>query len=210
MQNLDDYIASHISSEPPLLHHTYRYTNTHHLYPRMCSGHIQGRLLKMLTAMIRPARVLELGTYTGYATLCMAEALIDDAQLHTIEIDDELEDELTRRFTSSPYGNRITLHIGDALDIVPTLPDGWDMVFIDANKRLYPDYYRLILPAVTPGGYIIADNTLWDGKVAEIPPPSDPQSRAIMQFNDMVATDPSVEVSIIPLRDGLTLIRKLP
>lgn len=209
MQNLNDYIEAHISPEPQVLKDTYRYTNTHHLYPRMCSGHIQGRLLKMLTAMINPTRVLELGAFTGYSTLCIAEALNENAELHTIEIDDELEDELTERFASVPYGKRITLHIGDALNLLPTIQGDWDMVFMDANKRLYPQYYELLLPRLSKGGFILADNTLWDGKVACIPPPTDAQSRGIMQFNDMVAADPRVEVCIIPLRDGLTLIRKL-
>lgn len=208
MENIDDYIAAHISPEPALLRQTYRHTYTHHLYPRMCSGHVQGRLLKMLTAMIRPRRVLELGAFTGYSTLCIAEALEEGAELHTVEIDDELRDELLERFASAEFGDKITLHTGNALEIVPSLTQGWDMVFIDANKRHYPLYYRMILPLLNPGGYILADNTLWDGKVADNPPPTDPQSRGIMEFNDMVAADPSVEVSIIPVRDGLTLIRK--
>jgi len=208
MQDIDNYIEAHISEEPKVLRDTYRYTYTHHLYPRMCSGHIQGRLLKMLTSMIAPRRVLELGAFTGYSTLCIAEALQDGAELHTVEIDDELTDELLERFASVDYGKRITLHIGDALDIVPRLGDGWDMVFIDANKRYYPQYLDMIVPLLRPGGYILADNTLWGGKVAETPPPSDAQSRGIMEFNDLVAADPRLETAIIPLRDGLTLIRR--
>ena len=210
MQNLDEYIEAHISEEPKVLRDTYRYTYTHHLYPRMCSGHIQGRLLKMLTAMISPRRILELGAFTGYSTLCIAEALDDDAELHTVELDDELRDELLERFGSVDYGKRITVHTGDALEIVPTLGGEWDMVFIDANKRHYPEYLEMIVPLVRPGGYILADNTLWDGKVAETPSPTDAQSRGIMQFNDMVAADPRLETAIIPLRAGLTLIRRLP
>ena len=206
---LDDYISSHISPEPKLLNDTYRLTHIRHLYPRMCSGHIQGRLLKMLTAMISPARVLELGTFTGYSALCIAEGMPTDAQLHTVEIDDELEDELNERFSLSPQAGRIHLHIGDALDIVPQLGGQWDMVFLDANKRLYPQYYKMLKPLLAPKGYIIADNTLWDGKVVESPLPSDAQTRGIMEFNDMVAADPDVEVCMIPLRDGLTIIRRL-
>lgn len=209
-EQLDEYIAAHISAEPPLLEHTYRYTNIHHLYPRMCSGHIQGRLLKMLTAMIQPRRILELGTFTGYSALCIAEGMPADAELHTVEIDDELEDELLNRFAQSPAAERIHLHIGDALSVVPSLgTEPWDMVFIDANKRLYPQYYEMILPLVRQGGYILADNTLWDGKVAQQPAPTDAQSRGIMEFNDMVAHDPRVEVAIMPVRDGLTLIKKI-
>lgn len=209
MATIEDYIADHISREPEILRETYRYTNVHHLYPRMCSGHVQGRLLKMLTTMIGPRRVLELGAFTGYSTLCIAEGLADGAELHTVEIDDELEDELLERFERSGLGDKIRLHIGDALATVPTLGGEWDMVFVDANKRHYPEYYEMILPLVRPGGYIIADNTLWDGKVADEPAPTDAQSRGIMAFNDMVATDPRVEVSIVPVRDGLTLIRKI-
>lgn len=207
-QLIDNYIAAHISPEPPLLAKTYRDTHIHHLYPRMCSGHVQGRLLKMLTSMIRPRRVLELGAFTGYSTLCIAEALEPGAELHTVEIDDELRDELLERFAQAPNGQCITLHTGDALEIVPQLGGDWDMVFIDANKRHYPQYYSMLLPLVKSGGYILADNTLWDGKVAEVPPPTDAQSRGIMEFNDMIAADPRVEVSILPVRDGLTLIRK--
>ncbi len=211
MQDLiDQYIATHISPEPPLLQQTYRHTHLHHLYPRMCSGHIQGRILKMLTTMIRPSRVLELGAFTGYSTLCIAEGLSDDAQLHTIEIDDELEDELLDRFAQSEAANRIHLHIGDALQIIPTLSEKWDMVFMDANKRHYTLYLNILLPLINPGGYIIADNTLWDGKVVEQPTPTDAQTQGIMQFNDLVASHPDLEVAMLPIRDGLTLIRKRP
>ncbi len=176
----------------------------------MCSGHIQGRILKMLTSMIRPARVLELGAYTGYSALCMAEAMGSGTQLHTIEIDDELEDELRGRFESSEQAGIINLHIGDAMELIEPLSrefGPWDMVFMDANKRHYPQYLELLLPYVRSGGYILADNTLWDGKVAQIPAPTDPQSVGIMRFNDMVVADPRLEVAILPLRDGLTLIR---
>ena len=207
---IDQYIADHISAEPKILADTYRYTHLHHLYPRMCSGHIQGRILKMLTSMIRPERVLELGAYTGYSALCMAEAMTPGTELHTVELDDELEDELRERFASSPQPDIIRLHIGDCLQLIDPLSrehGPWDMVFMDANKRHYPQYLEALLPHIRPGGYILADNTLWDGKVAQTPAPTDPQSVGIMQFNDMVAADPRLEVAILPLRDGLTLIR---
>lgn len=207
---IDQYIAEHISAEPKILADTYRYTHLHHLYPRMCSGHIQGRILKMLTSMIRPERVLELGAYTGYSALCMAEAMTPGTELHTVELDDELEDELRERFASSPQADIIRLHIGDCLQLIDPLSrehGPWDMVFMDANKRHYPQYLEALLPHISPGGYILADNTLWDGKVAQTPAPTDPQSVGIMQFNDMVASDPRLEVAILPLRDGLTLIR---
>ena len=208
---LEDYILAHIDPEPDNLRQLSRDVNVYLLYPRMCSGHLQGRTLRMLTAMIAPRRVLELGTYAGYSALSIAEGLPDGATLDTIEIDDEMEDFIRRQFDRSPYGNRITLHIGDAAEIIPELGDEpWDMVYIDANKRSYCDYYNLLLPRVRPGGYIIADNTLWDGKVTDPTLNHDAQTRGIMEFNDLVAADPRVERVILPLRDGLTIIRKKP
>lgn len=212
MENrLNEYISAHISAEPPLLAETYLHTQLHHLYPRMCSGHIQGRILKMLTAMICPQKVLELGTFTGYSALCIAEGMTKGGVLHTVEIDDENEDELLERFARSESPAEIVLHIGDALEVVPALEkEGpFDLVFIDANKRHYRDYFELTVGMVRPGGFIIADNTLWDGKVAEENPDTDPQTRGIMEFNDIVARDPRVETAMIPLRDGLTILRVL-
>lgn len=206
---LEDYILDHIDSEPENLKKLARDVNVYLLYPRMCSGHLQGRILKMLTTMIAPRRVLELGTYAGYSALSIAEGLREDAHLHTIEIDDEMEDFIRQRFNESPYGHRITLHIGNAVDIIPSLGDEpWDMIFIDANKRSYIDYYRMLLPRLRPGGYILADNTLWDGKVTDPQHNYDAQTRGIMEFNDLIASDPAVERVILPLRDGLTIIRK--
>lgn len=208
---IDDYIAAHISEEPALLNETYRFTNNHHLYPRMCSGHVQGRILKMLTAMIAPRRIIELGCYTGYSSLCLAEGMPADCQLHTVEIDDELEDELLERFSRSPQSDRIHLHIGDALGLLPGMKDlgPWDMALIDANKRNYVDYLELLLPQMRPGGFILADNTLWSGKVVD-PTAHDPQTLAIRRFNDYVARHPRLDTAILPLRDGLTLLRVKP
>ncbi|MCC8071226.1 MAG: O-methyltransferase [Bacteroidales bacterium] len=209
---LEDYIAAHTSPEPEHLTRLYRHTYLRHLYPRMCSGHVQGRLLAMLTTMIRPQRVLEIGTFTGYATLCLAEGLPPEGEIHTVEINDEMEDELTQLFATTPGGDRITLHIGDALEVVAQLDAlaPWDLVLIDANKRLYPQYLELILPRLKSGGYILADNTLWDGKVMENPLHLDPQMQGIMTFNDMVAANPQLEVVMLPVRDGLSIIRKRP
>ncbi|MBD5323393.1 MAG: O-methyltransferase [Bacteroides sp.] len=207
---LEDYIEAHISPEPPRLTRLYRDTHLHHLYPRMCSGHLQGRIIKMLTTMIAPKRVLELGAFTGYSAMCIAEGMPEGAELHTVEIDDEMADELQALFDESSRASDITLHIGDAEEIVPQLPGEWDMVFIDANKRRYPAYLNMILPRLAKGGYILADNTLWDGKVIEAPTHSDPQLQGILEFNRMVAEDPTLEKVILPLRDGLTLIRRLP
>lgn len=204
--DLTDYIESHISAEPPHLQKLYRDTWLHRLYPRMCAGHVQGRLLKMLTAMIAPTRVLELGTFSGYSAMCIAEGMDQSGEVHTVEIDDEQADSLRELFATAP-GARITLHIGDALAVVPSLPSGWDMVYIDANKRQYTEYFEMVLPLVRQGGFILADNTLWDGKVAT--GSHDPQTLGIERFNDAVARDPRVETAIIPIRDGLTLLRKL-
>ena len=157
---------------------------------------------------IAPGRSLGQGTCTGYAALCMGEALPDNGELHTIEIDDELEPFILKYVDRSPYRNRIHLHIGDAREVVPRLDGTFDMVFIDANKRLYCDYYDLVFNKVLPGGFILADNTLWDGKILQSPPPSDAQSIGIMRFNEKVAADTRVEKVILPLRDGLTLIYK--
>lgn len=205
--DIDEYILSHISPEPPHLAALYRHTHLTHLYPRMCSGHLQGRLLAMLVSMIRPHRVLELGTYTGYSALCLAETLPHDAHLHTIEIDDEMEDELLRLFATSPAGDRITLHIGDALTVIPTINEDWDLIYIDANKRDYIAYIELLLPTLRPGTFIIADNTLWDGKVTDTTTNHDPQTLGLDAFNTLVANHPRLDTVILPIRDGLTLIR---
>ena len=210
-EQLNDYILNHIDAEPEHLYRLERDTHLRLLYSRMCSGHLQGRLLKMLVRMAKPERILELGTFSGYSAQCLAEGLLSgDAQVHTIEIEEELEDFLRQHFADSPVGHRIHLHIGDACQILPQLNLMFDLVFIDANKRHYPQYYELVLPWLTPGGFIIADNTLWDGKVAEPHAKIDPQTEGILSFNQMVAADPRVEKVIIPVRDGLTIIYKKP
>lgn len=206
--DLEEYIDSHISPEPEHLTEVYRRTYLHHLYPRMCSGHSQGRLLKMLTRMVCPHRILELGTFTGYSTLCFAEGMPDDGHIHTVEIDDENEDELLDTFARSPWADRIHLHIGDALEVIPTIDEEWDLVFIDANKRCYIDYYEAVLPRLRTGGYIFADNTLWSGKILDPDANHDAQTRGIMDFNDYVAKDPRVETVILPIRDGMTILRR--
>lgn len=208
--DLDDYICSHISEEPEHLRRLYRNTHLRHLYPRMCSGHAQGRLLKMLTQMVNPRLAIELGAFTGYSALCIAEGMREGAELHTIEIDDEMADELQATFDASPRGNDIHLHIGDALEVIPTLPGPWDLAFIDANKRHYCEYLDLLIPRMSNGGFILADNTLWDDKVLDAASCRDPQSQGIAKFNDKVAADPRLEKAIIPIRDGMTLIRVLP
>lgn len=205
---LDEYILSHSDEEGALLAALNRDANVNLLRPRMLSGHLQGRALKMFCRMLRPRRVLEIGTYTGYATLCMAEGLEEGACIHTIEINDEMEDFILKYLDRSPFRDRIELHLGDALQIIPRLEETFDLVFIDADKRLYSDYFELVFPKVRPGGLILADNTLWDGKVLEEPHPSDKQTMGILHFNEKIKEDPRVEKVILPLRDGLTMIWK--
>lgn len=206
-QQIEDYILSHIDPEPEVLKRLSRDVNLRLLYPRMCSGHLQGRLLKMLTAMVSPRRVLEIGTYAGYSALCIAEGLPAGGTIDTVEIDDEMEDFIRARFARSSFGDRIKLHIGDIGDIASSLRPGYDMVFLDANKRTYLKTFNLIRPLVRPGGFVIADNTLWDGKVADPDKNHDPQTAGVCEFNDFIVSDPSLEKVILPLRDGLTLIR---
>ncbi|ADQ79421.1 O-methyltransferase family 3 [Paludibacter propionicigenes WB4] len=206
--NLDEYISNHSDAEPEYLAKINRATHVKLINPRMCSGHLQGRVLSMFCRMIQPNRILELGTFTGYSALCMAEALPEGGVLHTIECDDELEDFILQNFAGSEYADKIQLHIGDALTEIEKLNETFDLVFIDADKREYLDYYEAVLPKLRCGGYILADNTLWDGKVLKTVEPNDKQTIEIMRFNDFVATDPRVEKVILPLRDGLTLIRK--
>lgn len=203
----EDYILSHISPEPPELTALYRHTYLHCLYPRMCSGHLQGRILKMLAAMASPRRVLELGAFTGYSALCLAEGMPQGSELHTVEIDDEKAGALRELFAANPRPASITLHTADALQAIEELPGGWDMVYVDADKRHYADYMAAVLPRLNPGGFILADNTLWDGHAAD-PSRADAQTLGIRRFNDAVAADPTLEKVILPLRDGLTIIRK--
>lgn len=215
---IDDYILAHIDPEPEYLHRLWRATYLHLNYPRMASGHLQGRVLRMLVHMICPERVLEIGTFTGYSTLCMASALGEGATIDTIEVYDEQEDFTRPWLEGSPWVSRIRFHIGDALDLLADnapsstiLPPLFDLVFIDADKRHYCDYYRAVMPRLRAGGFILADNTLWDGHVVDPDlRESDQQTHGIMTFNDLVAADPAVERVILPLRDGLTIIRKIP
>ena len=207
--HLEDYILSHIDKEPQLLQTMFREANVKLLHPRMLSGHLQGRLLKMFTQMIRPRNVLELGTYTGYSALCIAEGLSSDALLHTIEVNDEMEDFIKKYVSQSTQKDKIKLYIGDAVDIIPAFEDEmFEMVFIDADKRIYWKYFEMILPKVAPRGFLLVDNTLWDGKVVEPVDANDWQTKGILDFNERIAKDERVTKVILPLRDGITLIRK--
>jgi predicted O-methyltransferase YrrM len=205
---IDEYILSHIDGESELLKALSRDAHVNLLRPRMLSGHLQGRILKMFCRMFRPRCVLEIGAYTGYATLCMAEGLEEGARIHTVELNDEIEDFMMKYISRSPDRSKIRVHFGNAMEVVPRLGETFDMVFIDADKREYGDYYEMVFPLVRPGGLILADNTLWDGKVVEENPPSDKQTAGILSFNEKLRDDERVEKVILPLRDGLTLIWK--
>ena len=198
---LDEYILQHIDEEGDYLKALYRDTHVKLLRPRMASGHLQGR-------MLRPKQVLEIGTYSGYSALCLAEGLEEGALLHTFEINDEQEDFTRPWLENSPYAEKIKFYIGDALELLPSLDLTFDLAFVDGDKRKYIEYYELVLSMLSPGGYIIADNTLWDGHVLEEPHHTDMQTIGIKKFNDLVASDNRVEKVILPLRDGLTIIRK--
>lgn len=209
MDALGKYIAEHSSAQTEALAWIQRQTNIRTNHARMLSGAVQGRFLTMLTEMIRPHDILEIGTFTGYSAVCLASGLEEGGHLDTLEINDELEDLILEGFEKAGLADRITLHIGDAKETLESLKERrYDMVFIDANKREYCEYYSLVFDMVRPGGYILADNVLWDGKVYQDPMPQDRQTLGIAAFNDMVKADPRVESVILPVRDGLNIIRK--
>lgn len=206
---LDEYILAHTEPEPDYLYRLWRATNVHTIHGRMASGHLQGRLLKMLVEMIRPQRVLEVGTFSGYSALCMAEGLADDeCRVYTFEVNDELEDFTRQWIEGSPVGHRVRLTIGDALLLAPALDIAFDMTFLDGDKRTYVEAYEMALTLVRPGGFIVADNTLWDGHVVDPAYDHDHQTQAIRHFNDYVAVDERSEKVILPVRDGLTILKK--
>ena len=209
-EEIEDYILKHIDDEGEELRLLNRDTHLYHLRPRMCSGHLQGRLLKMFVRMISPKNILELGTFTGYSAICLAEGLAENGELHTIEIDDELEDFIRQQFDRSKVGSKITLHVGDAREVLASNDKEFELVFMDANKREYCENYKLVFDRVRYGGFIIADNTLWDGKVVDWGKKLDAQTEGILKFNDLVAKDMRVEKVILPVRDGLTIIYKKP
>ena len=212
MEALERYIHEHTEPEEQLLQELDRETHRRMVAPRMLSGHLQGKLLKMLTHMMRPQRILEIGTFTGYSALSFAAGLEDDAYIDTIEVDDELQSLAQSYFDRSEYGSKIRLHIGSALEIAPKLGTTYDLVFIDGDKREYPDYYRMLMgdlenpPLVHSGSVLIADNILWSGKVVETLVARDRHTAALIEFNRMVLEDERVENVIVPIRDGLNLI----
>lgn len=205
---LEGYILKHSEPEPEYLYRLWRATNLHTIHGRMASGHLQGRLLKMLVRMIRPKNILEIGTFSGYSAISMAEGLDDDGQLYTFEINDEMEDFTRPWIEGSEVASKIHFIIGDALEEAPKLGITFDMVFMDGDKRTYRDCYEMVMGILKPGGFILADNTLWDGHVIDQAYDRDHQTQGIETFNDYIAADSRVEQVILPLRDGLTLIRK--
>jgi len=206
---LEDYILAHIDAEGDYLHQLWRQTNLRLWAGRMASGHLQGRLLRMLVRMIRPKNILEIGTFSGYSAISMAEGLEEGGRIYTFEIDDELEEFTRTWIEGSSVADKIDFRIGNALVEAPRLGVEFDLVFIDGDKRQYVDYYEMSLGLLRRGGFIIADNTLWDGHVVDEAYSRDHQTCGVEQFNDHVASDPRVEKVILPLRDGLTLIRRV-
>lgn len=207
-EKIDQYSECHTSPESEVLANLNRDTQAKILRARMLSGHLQGRTLSMMSHMMRPKRILEIGTYTGYSALCLAEGLTEDGLLHTIDINEELEDFTQSYFDKSEHGKKIKMHIGNAMKIIPELNETWDMVFIDADKSNYANYYNLVFDHVRPGGFIIADNVLWSGKVVEPLKPQDIDTKALLEFNKMVTKDERVENVLLPIRDGLMVARK--
>ena len=205
---LDQYVLSRSDPEPDYLYRLYRATNIHTIHGRMASGHLQGRLLKMFVQMVRPRHILEVGTFSGYSALCMAEGLEEGGMVHTFEINDEMEDFTRPWIEGSPWADKVSFTIGDANELAPGLGIVFDMAFIDGDKRTYLQTYETVLPLLRPGGLMLADNTLWDGHVVDRAYDHDSQTHGIEQFNDFVASDPRVTRVILPLRDGLTIIRK--
>ena len=205
---LDRYVAEHIDAEGDYLYRLYRATNIHTIHGRMASGHLQGRLLKLLVKMFQPKNILEVGTFSGYSAICMAEGLTDGGKLYTFEINDEMEDFTRPWIEGSEVADKIDFRIGDANELAPKLGVVFDMAFIDGDKRTYVETYEMVMNILRPGGFILADKTLWDGHVVEEAYDHDHQTIGIRKFNDHVATDSRVEKVILPLRDGLTIIRK--
>ena len=206
-QELEDYIEHHSEKEPALLAALNKETYQKILLPRMLSGHFQGRVLSMLSKLIRPVNILEIGTYTGYSALCLCEGMQDNGQLHTIDIKEELVDFQRKHFDKSPWGNQIVQHLGEAVDIIPSLDLKFDLVFIDADKENYINYFELIVPKMNKGGIILSDNVLWSGKVLEPLQKKDISTKILLEYNLLLKNDPRVETVLLPIRDGLTVSR---
>ena len=207
-EELDNYVVNHSEDEPELLRELTRETYQKILQPRMLSGHYQGRLLSMISKLIHPKNILEIGTYTGYSALCLAEGMQSDGALHTIDINEELLDFQRSYFDKSPYGKQIFQHLGNALEIIPSLNKTFDLIFIDADKDNYPAYFNVIIDKLNPGGIILSDNVLWSGKVIEPIKEDDFSTKALLEYNTLLKEDKRIETIILPIRDGLTISRK--
>lgn len=208
-QELEDYIEQHSQNEPELLAALNKETYQKILLPRMLSGHFQGRVLSMLSKLIRPKNILEIGTYTGYSALCLCEGMQENGILHTIDIKEELVDFQRKYFDKSPWGKQIMQHLGEAVDIIPTLDVQFDLIFIDADKENYLNYFELIIPKMNKGGIILSDNVLWSGKVLEPLQPNDISTKILLEYNQVLKNDSRVETVLLPIRDGLTVSRIL-
>lgn len=206
-EKLDNYVVAHSQKEPELLQQLSRETWQKVLAPRMLSGHFQGRVLSMLSKLINPKNVLEIGTYTGYSALCLAEGIQPKGKLHTIDTNEELYDLQRKYFDKSGFGNQIIQHTGNALNIIPTIDKTFDLVFIDADKQNYPNYLEIILPKLKSGSVILSDNVLWTGKVIEELQKGDKDTEAILKYNKMINENSQLETVLLPIRDGLTLTR---
>ena len=207
-QEIDDYVVQHTAKEPELLQKLNRETNQKVLQPRMLSGHYQGRILSMISKLVQPKYILEIGTYTGYSALCLAEGMQSDGMLHTIDVNEELYDLQKRYFTASAFDAQITQHLGEASEIIPTLKGHFDLIFIDADKPNYPTYFQQIMEKLNPGGIIISDNVLWSGKVVEPLQEDDESTKALLEYNRLLAEDERLETVMLPVRDGLTISRR--
>ncbi|MAY83876.1 MAG: methyltransferase [Flavobacteriales bacterium] len=208
-KRLDDYVCNFSADESDVLKELNRETHAKVLQPRMLSGHLQGRVLSMLSHMIKPKRILEIGTYTGYSAICLAEGLAEGGKIHTIDINEELQKMIEAYLDKASLSDKIQLHIGNALEIVPGLDEDWDLVFIDADKENYMNYYKMIAPKLKSGAYVIADNVLWSGKVIEDYNSLDEETKALVDYSKMVHEDPNMENVLFPIRDGLMIARKL-
>ena len=206
-QELDDYVVAHSEDEPKILQQLNRETYQKVLQPRMLSGHYQGRLLSMISKLTQPKCILEIGTYTGYSALCLAEGMKKEGTLHTIDINEELHDLQRKYFDASGYGKNIKQYTGNAFDIIPQIEDRFDLVFIDADKHNYPNYFNCIIDKMNPGGIILSDNVLWSGKVLEPVKPKDLDTKGLLAYNKLLKEDTRVETVMLPIRDGLTISR---
>ncbi|MCK5400676.1 MAG: class I SAM-dependent methyltransferase [Flavobacteriaceae bacterium] len=208
-KELDDYVVKHSEDEPELLQQLNRETYQKILQPRMLSGHFQGRVLSMISKLVNPKNILEIGTYTGYSALCLAEGMQSDGELHTIDIDEELYNFQRKYFDKSKFGQQIHQHLGNALEIIPNLDKTFDLIFIDADKENYSNYFNCVIDKLNSGGIILSDNVLWSGKVIEAFQPDDTSTKALIEYNTLLKNDERIETVLLPIRDGLTISRKI-